>query len=279
MSLSTFRRRLSFARWVVSRRLSRSDTSCPHCRSDRSRIAHTKAVILQVWRCADCGLLYRYPKADRHGLADFYQRRYAAFEAGLVTSLPRDQELHELVASDFAGSAWDQRERIRLLTETHAPPARMLDFGSSWGYFMAQARAAGYDVTGVELSRLRAAYGAEALGLRIETFPDPLDRFPDAGFDVVYTSHVLEHLPDLYETFGQFRRLLRRGGTLLVLVPNCAGGAARMLGARWGPFVNEAHTMAFTPEFFRRNLPHHGFDVTMPDDLDGEELVVAAIAR
>jgi len=278
ISLPTFQRRLSFARWVLSRRLARTDSSCPHCRAHQTQIAHRKAVILQARRCSTCGLLFRYPKADPCGVSDFYQTRYETFEAGMVTSLPQSSHLQELVTRNFAGSRWDQQSRIKLLTSTHPPPARLLDYGSSWGYFMAQARAAGYEPTGVELTRPRAEFGARALGLHIEAAPDSLDRFPAESFDVIYASHVLEHLPNLYDIFDQLRRLLDRGGTLLVLVPNCDCRTARLLGARWGPFVNEAHTMAFTPEFFRRNLPHHGFASTVVGDGEDDELVIAATA-
>jgi SAM-dependent methyltransferase len=44
--------------------------------------------------------------------------------------------------------------------------------------------------------------------------------FPDGSFDLVSCNMVVEHLPDPYQTFGEFGRVLRPGGVLLVHTPN-----------------------------------------------------------
>lgn len=43
--------------------------------------------------------------------------------------------------------------------------------------------------------------------------------FPDASFDVVLTSHVLEHIPDDRAALAQLARILRPGGWAVVMVP------------------------------------------------------------
>lgn len=43
--------------------------------------------------------------------------------------------------------------------------------------------------------------------------------FPVAAFDLVYCSHVLEHIPDDRAAMREMHRILRPGGTLLVQVP------------------------------------------------------------
>jgi ubiquinone/menaquinone biosynthesis C-methylase UbiE len=45
---------------------------------------------------------------------------------------------------------------------------------------------------------------------------------PDNSVDMVYSSHVFEHIPyrDLLEVISEIRRVLKPGGTLLVCVPN-----------------------------------------------------------
>ena len=43
--------------------------------------------------------------------------------------------------------------------------------------------------------------------------------FPDASFDVVYCSHVLEHVPDDRKAMREFFRVLKPGGWAVLLVP------------------------------------------------------------
>lgn len=44
-------------------------------------------------------------------------------------------------------------------------------------------------------------------------------RHPDGSFDVIYCSHVLEHVPDDHRALSEFFRVLRPGGWALLAVP------------------------------------------------------------
>jgi SAM-dependent methyltransferase len=43
--------------------------------------------------------------------------------------------------------------------------------------------------------------------------------YEDDSFDVIYCSHVLEHVPDDAKAMGELHRVLKPGGTALILVP------------------------------------------------------------
>jgi SAM-dependent methyltransferase len=55
-----------------------------------------------------------------------------------------------------------------------------------------------------------------------------LDRFPypfaDGEFDLVYCSHILEHLEHLIEALAEVERILRPGGVVHVRVPHFSNG-------------------------------------------------------
>ena len=282
------RRRVGFAAGLVWKRITGADARCPYCGDDGVERIHRKYALLEVRRCPRCRLMFRFPKGDLDRTR-YYEAAYRAFELGPATTLPSIDEAREMAGSGFAGTRWDAQLRFELLNRIAPPPARLLDYGSSWGYFVAQARQRGYDAFGYEIASGRARFGRDALDVRILTRLDQLTSLPNASIDVIYTSHVLEHLTSLDGIFGVFRRLLAPSGTLLIFVPNCGGLAARRMGAAWGPFTNEAHTLSLDRLFFERNLPSHGFSVTclsnpytatrleqLTTDCDGDELLVIA---
>jgi len=44
-------------------------------------------------------------------------------------------------------------------------------------------------------------------------------QFPDASFDIIYCSHVLEHVPDDRRALTEFYRALSPGGYAVLIVP------------------------------------------------------------
>lgn len=69
--------------------------------------------------------------------------------------------------------------------------------------------------------RLGAGYTtADLFNPRAMVRMDIMDiRFPDASFDVIYCSHVLEHVADDRKAIREFRRVLKRDGWAILLVP------------------------------------------------------------
>jgi SAM-dependent methyltransferase len=283
--------RLSFATRVLLNQ--GSDKSCPFCGSPDTRLTARKQMILQLRTCTVCGLRFRWPKETPSFSEKFYQASYQ--ETGFTTELPSPAELSGFIAQNFAGSPKDFARPISILREFQPPPARILDYGCSWGYGAYQLQKAGYQVTGFEISRPRAALGRDQLGIEILDSLDDLPRIPAQSFDGIFASHVLEHLSSPKDTFELFARILKPGGIALILVPNGGGQAARELGVRWSTLINEKHVLALDGAFFEKNLPAFGFQVrafadpyvvpelraafdrglVLPSDI-GEELVVIA---
>jgi len=77
--------------------------------------------------------------------------------------------------------------------------------------------------------------GSDSLALYAELFPlirqvvlydqrqgdaQLLDNVPDEKFDFLYASHCLEHLRDPYEALGNWIRVVKPGGHLVICVPD-----------------------------------------------------------
>ncbi|MFM8470944.1 MAG: class I SAM-dependent methyltransferase [Limisphaerales bacterium] len=246
--------RLKFLFRVLGSRLRGQSMECPYCGDSNSRLLQRKKLVLQLRQCPDCLLKFRYPKDEIPSAKEFYEHDY---REGPKTELLSVDSVKQMMAANFAGTPMDLSSKVALL-RSHLPGGRVLDYGCSWGYGVAQLAAAGFDATGFEISRPRSAFGRKHLGVRIMDDVAELGNLPAGHFDAIFTSHVLEHLPVLKPTLEAFGRLLRPGGVLLVFVPNAGGLQARELGTRWLALIGEKHTLALDAPFFSEALPRHG---------------------
>lgn len=270
---------LSFAFKCVLKSITQR-SNCPYCENSDTRLIERKHIILQLRRCRRCHLRFRFPKDDIAQNENFYQESY---QQSTVTDLPPESAVPAHIANSFQDVGRDLTEHLATI-KSIAPTGKLLDYGSSWGYCVYQFREAGYDAQGFEISRPRVNYGRKVLDIPLTS---DIDQLPDASFDVIYSAHCLEHIPNPDIPLKQFRRLLKPGGHLFVYVPNCAGENAERLGVKWGPMIGEKHVLALTPSFFNFNLPKYGFDVQFSSSpygsspkryetavLTGEELLI-----
>jgi len=105
---------------------------------------------------------------------------------------------------------------------------RVLDLGCHAGDISALIRELGNTVVGVDLPDLAAEarnkHGIEAIGHNLnEPFP-----FADAAFDVVVTASVLDDIPDDLAYLRECCRVLKTGGSIIVVVPNEASWFRRI---------------------------------------------------
>lgn len=131
----------------------------------------------------------------------------------------------------------------------------MLEIGSSWGYFLYQAKQQGYDTTGLEISEKRRLFGVKELGVNIVNCFNDLKT---EKFDIIYTAHALEHFTDLYNVFQELHYYLNNKGKLIIEVPNFD---LLQFGESVLPIIGAVHPLGFSSNFFKRNLPKYGFKI------------------
>jgi SAM-dependent methyltransferase len=127
-------------------------------------------------------------------------------------------------------------------------------------------------VVGVEPSE-RASADARSRGLEVErgTISEVAERL-DPGFDAVVFQHSLEHVTEPLDDLEVAREVLRKGGLLLVSVPNFDSWQRRRFGSAWLHLDLPRHRSHFSERGLELLARRAGFQVQSMDTsthLDG----------
>jgi 2-polyprenyl-3-methyl-5-hydroxy-6-metoxy-1,4-benzoquinol methylase len=129
----------------------------------------------------------------------------------------------------------------------------LLDVGSGYGMFLAQALDAGAQrVVGVELSDAERRYSLQEL--RLETYRDFSEFKVDDQFDVITLFEVIEHIPEPREFIASVAKYLKTSGSLIVGTDNFDCDVVKVLGDRFPKWIPHQHISLFTSASLRSTL-------------------------
>ncbi|MDR2470609.1 MAG: class I SAM-dependent methyltransferase, partial [Treponema sp.] len=227
-------------------------------------------------RCTACGLVQINPQPESAAVRARYGADYLDYEKANEGAFLRLQELALLDAGFFtierellkkrgpAGTASSSAsvtpgQPAALDRPTLLDRPTVLDIGCATGALLRSLRDRGWDVRGLEIAAPQAAYCRER-GLDVRALPLEHGGFPDALFDAVLASHLIEHLNDPGAFVREAYRICKPGGRLYVTTPNIAGFQARLFGGRWRSAIFD-HLYLFSIKTLGRLLERAGFRV------------------
>lgn len=197
-------------------------------------------------RCYSCQFIFLNPRPTSDSLYRFYQ--------------------HYLPEEESSIESWKKMmrpifHRAAHLLQQCSQGGRLLDVGTGFGFFLAEMKKRGWDVTGVEISQKAVDYAREVSGLDIR--PGPLEKvtFPDDYFNAVTGFYVIEHLPDPMNFFRECRRILRPEGLLLLRYPHTTPikNLLKIFGIKNRLYDLPAHLSDFSPQTIEQSLKRVGF--------------------
>jgi SAM-dependent methyltransferase len=151
--------------------------------------------------------------------------------------------------------------RTANLLERYRSDGRLVDVGTGFGFFLAEMKKRGWDVTGVEISQKAMTYAKDVLGLTI--LPGPIEKvdFPDNYFDAVTGFYVIEHLPHPMAFLKECYRILKPGGLLLLRYPHTTPikNFLHFFGIKNRLYDLPAHLSDFSPKMIQQCLERIGF--------------------
>jgi SAM-dependent methyltransferase len=176
---------------------------------------HRYGVTLALVRCRACGFIF----AD-------------------------DEEIEELTLlyeqlsdPEYEASAEARRLQMRWLLRTvrrvHPGVRTLLDIGAATGLLVEEAQAQGLEAVGVEpgVRFVEAALCRRGIQLVHGVFPHP--SLAGRRFDLVFLVDVIEHVAEPVDLLRHCAGALAPRGLVVVVTPDVASLAARLLGRRW----------------------------------------------
>ena len=206
---------------------------------------------LRIVRCRSCALVYTSPRLTQAAIERrLYGPEYwQAYEQQYVEALPAIRE--------------DARHWLSTLHRYRPTDRwRLFELGPGLGAFLAEARDAGHEVFGADLSEHAIARARERFGLElVHAGADRLAELDLPPLDVLVMEACIEHLPDPSATLEAANEHLVPGGLLFVSTGVFGSFNQRVAGKRWGIIEPEAHLYYFSKQTLRRFLDRAGFDV------------------
>ena len=220
------------------------------------RVAFSERPALRIVRCGQCGLIYRNPVERPTELSAIYE-----------DEAPADDVMRTL--HDTQRTAYDAQ--AARLTDVFGRRGTGIEIGSYVGAFLAAARDAGWQFTGVDVNADANRF-TRSLGFTVHDGPiETLD--PDRRADVVAIWNCLDQLPDPVATLRAARNRLAPGGMLALRVPNgaCYAALRPLLTTSLAPVARQwlaqnnllgfPYRFGFTPSSLDRALSRLGFRV------------------
>lgn len=192
--------------------------------------------------CAGCNFSYVHPQVPSEELDDYYSCEYWSVRA--------PDEIEQVVyAKENTERPTNQLKFLKEKGLTRVES--MLDFGAGMCGAPTVFKQAGFcgDITIYDKSA-QAKQIAGLLGVR---FVGDLIEIGDKKFDLIYSSHSLEHVPDILEALARLSQMVKQGGHLFLEVPNIANRTMVKL-AHHAP-----HTYNFSEASLCKALEMHGF--------------------
>ena len=216
---------------------------CPACdseqRSERTRVVEheyttTTLDTFPLFECQGCGAWYLDPRPHASALDVIYPPNYYAY---VQDSRIQDGQMTQSTGLFARLGSLLFKARIKPITRhiRLGPGRSWLDIGCGNGSVLQSMKEAyGVEGTGIDLSASSVEFcrkrGFRAFACRFEEYTPG----PGEAYDLVHSSHLIEHVESPFSYLSKTWELLKPGGLSVFITPNVATWEARRLGRHWG---------------------------------------------
>lgn len=128
----------------------------------------------------------------------------------------------------------------------HLPRGRLLELGVGNGDTLKLLSHWGWQVEGLDFDPAAVKH-AVSRGLKVYQGDVFSQNFASDSFDAIFSSHILEHVPDPIALIKESLRVLKSGGIFVVVTPNASSKLHRFFKSNWRGLEPPRHLNIFTP--------------------------------
>lgn len=206
-------------------------------------------------KCAHCEASYPWPIPSEKQIANYYPedyriykdsvkvKKYSAIKKAILKRKFNYKHLKQPVLMKILApilSLFFHRNSLRF-----SLPGRSLDIGCGNGYLLQKLSDIGWLAEGVEFNG-HAVRNCRSLGFTVHHGDLSSAKFDDESFNLITTSHVIEHVPDPDGFLVEISRVLEPGGQLLIRTPNGKALGRKWFGKYWYADDVPRHLIIFT---------------------------------
>lgn len=214
---------------------------CPWCESEKTKIhLHLKDEFLskenfQIHECLNCGLLFTEPRPTKERIGEYYKsEEYYSHQENKKGLIPK---IYENV------KAINLKAKYKMATKG-LEKGIILDIGCGVGDFLHMMEQNGWETIGIEPSADAKDIARKRMKAKLLS-PEEITNLKEESLDLITMWHVLEHVDDLKSEVQHLYRLLKRGGRLVLALPNFQSFDAQYYKQFWAAYDVPRHLNHF----------------------------------
>lgn len=200
--------------------------------------------IFTILKCSNCHLVFANVKKsdlDNSYEEDYYSTAYPDYES--------DEKFHK------------KNNKMALKEiEQFFKPGKLVEIGSSFGFFLKVAESNGWNCSGFEISKYSSKVAREKYKVDVKN-SDFLSEKMSRDNDMLVMLDTIEHLLDPSAVIKKASEVLKPGGGIYIPTGDINSLFARLCGRKWRLMTPPLHIYFYTPETITKLLNKHGFTV------------------
>ncbi len=219
----------------------------------------------KIVKCKSCGLIFINPQPQGKELERHYPKSYYSFSK--ITKR-RKSKLRVLLYNVY----FNPHKGNYLLKFLFLPlkfylrgtiiskSKKLLDVGCGSGQFLYEMKQLGLEVYGVEPGNFDKK-NAKKLDLNIKNTDLIKAKYPSNYFDIITINQVLEHINNPIENLQEIKRIMKKGGILIIGVPNHNCLAHWLFRKNWYALDVPRHLFDYSDKILMDKLKRGGFQI------------------